>query len=468
MAKRITSISKFFLIILIVFSLVACTNSNQNHLSLESYINIDRAMETIEKLTLPKYDGRLPGTQGNTLAVNYIAENYKSMELESHNSLIDYRQSYQQKVIITETTPELNIINQSCDVIKGFQFPFDFKVMTFWPGLRIEGDMQGKIAVITDESALNDLLKYKDKIVLIDQSVIKGRHPEGPYEILERILKSDHKVKGIIFNLDDRYNDSYQVKPNIYNVVTGNRQPHFNNEGGPFVVYCTQDVFDDLAKASYGNLELTISAHYTYKDEMVSNVIGIIPGVHEELKNNTIIIGAHLDHVGENKEGTYQPGALDNASGIAAMMEIASTIKDAGIPPNKTIVFIAFNGEEMGLFGSTHYVRNPLFPLTKTIVINLDMVGSKKVVPLTISSDLDLLKNKVYDFALNKGIDCIREKGLPSDQIPFTLRGVNGITLIHNDQTHVHTYKDNLENIDKDRLAEIIRLVVGFIEKTAY
>ncbi|MTI96574.1 MAG: M28 family peptidase [Firmicutes bacterium] len=70
--------------------------------------------------------------------------------------------------------------------------------------------------------------------------------------------------------------------------------------------------------------------HYTYKDVEVANVIGIIPGVDEDLQDSAIIIGAHLGHVGENKDGTYQPGALDNASGVAAMMEIAGTLQAAG------------------------------------------------------------------------------------------------------------------------------------------
>jgi len=96
------------------------------------------------------------------------------------------------------------------------------------------------------------------------------------------------------------------------------------------------------------------------------------------------------------------------------------------------------------------------------------MVGSKKALPLTISSDMEQLKNEFYMFAIEQGIDCQTDIGLASDQIPFTLRNIQGITLIHNDQTHVHTPKDTLANVDKDRLDEVIRLVIGFIEETAY
>lgn len=81
---------------------------------------------------------------------------------------------------------------------------------------------------------------------------------------------------------------------------------------------------------------------------------------------------------------------------------------------------------------------------------------------------MEQLKNEFYEFAIEQGIDCQTDIGLASDQIPFTLRNIQGVTLIHNDQTHVHTPKDTLANVDKDRLDEVIRLVIGFIEETAY
>ncbi|MTI95069.1 MAG: Zn-dependent exopeptidase M28 [Firmicutes bacterium] len=454
------------IIIFLVFSVAACVNSNDQ--PLESYIDVDRALETIQELTLPKYGGRLTGTEGNALTVDYIAEYFQSIGLESHHSLTDYRQGYEQKVILTEATPELSIVNPTGDAVKEFKFAHDFQFMTFWPGLKIEGDVQGEIAVIKDEPTLNDIQSYADKFVIIDQPLIPGGHPDGPHAILQKILASDYKVKGIIFNLDSRLNDSYNITPNIYQVVTDYRQTGFNNDDGPFVLYCTQDVFDELAGAADDNLELSVSAYYIYKDAEVANVIGIIPGVDEELQDNAIIIGAHLDHVGENKDGTYQPGALDNASGVAAMMEIAGTLQAAGFSPDKSIVFVAFNGEEMGLFGSTNYVNNPLFPLTKTTVINMDMVGSKEEVPLTIMSDRERFRKQVYEFALDRGIDCTSEIGVPSDHIPFVLRGVDALTLIHMDRTHIHTYNDTMENIDRNRLEEVIRLVIAYIEEAAF
>jgi hypothetical protein len=115
------------------------------------------------------------------------------------------------------------------------------------------------------------------------------------------------------------------------------------------------------------------------------NVIGIIPGRDPVLRNETVIVGAHYDHLGLGGFGSMDPdstgrvhnGADDNASGAAALLAIATRLKAA--PPARTVVFIAFSGEELGLLGSDHYVKHPLYPLSATeAMINLDMVGRLK------------------------------------------------------------------------------------------
>ncbi len=112
------------------------------------------------------------------------------------------------------------------------------------------------------------------------------------------------------------------------------------------------------------------------------NVIGIIEGNDPTLKNDAIVIGAHYDHLGRGGRSSLSPGssdihhgADDNASGTAAIIELARQF--AKEKKNKrTLIFMAFGGEEEGLLGSKHYVNNPVWPLDKTVaMINLDMVG---------------------------------------------------------------------------------------------
>jgi hypothetical protein len=112
------------------------------------------------------------------------------------------------------------------------------------------------------------------------------------------------------------------------------------------------------------------------------NVIGVLPGRDPDLRNEIVIVGAHYDHLGPGNFGSLDPdstgkvhnGADDNASGASALIHIAAKL--ALLPPARTVVFIAFSGEEAGSLGSAYYVKHPLFPLAKTYaMVNLDMVG---------------------------------------------------------------------------------------------
>ncbi|HET7041974.1 MAG TPA: M20/M25/M40 family metallo-hydrolase, partial [Gemmatimonadales bacterium] len=112
------------------------------------------------------------------------------------------------------------------------------------------------------------------------------------------------------------------------------------------------------------------------------NVVAVLAGRDKRLRDEVIIIGAHYDHLGLGPFGSLAPdsvgrvhnGADDNASGVAAILAIAKELKDHR--PDRTIVFLAFSGEEEGLLGSNYYVKHPLFPLDRTVaMLNFDMVG---------------------------------------------------------------------------------------------
>jgi Zn-dependent M28 family amino/carboxypeptidase len=123
-------------------------------------------------------------------------------------------------------------------------------------------------------------------------------------------------------------------------------------------------------------------------------VIGILEGTDPKLKEEAIIIGAHYDHLGHGGEGSLAPregevhhGADDNASGVAGVLELARmfSTKGAGfrkglpMRTRRTLIFIAFSGEEEGLLGSNFYVNHPVWPLARTVaMINMDMIGRMK------------------------------------------------------------------------------------------
>jgi aminopeptidase YwaD len=128
---------------------------------------------------------------------------------------------------------------------------------------------------------------------------------------------------------------------------------------------------------------LGLDANVNRRESPSFNIIGILPGSDPKLKNEAIVLGAHYDHLGRGGEGSLAPregeihhGADDNASGTAALIELARRLSTQGPRPRRTIIFIAFSGEEEGLIGSSYYVNHPVVPLANTIaMINMDMIG---------------------------------------------------------------------------------------------
>ncbi len=101
--------------------------------------------------------------------------------------------------------------------------------------------------------------------------------------------------------------------------------------------------------------EIAVQAAYD-PARATCNVVGILPGSDPQRRDETLVIGAHLDHVGRQSPEVYFPGANDNASGSAAVLRLAEAFTTAGVTPARTVVFVLFSGEEAGLEGARHHV----------------------------------------------------------------------------------------------------------------
>src|SRR5207249_3044085 len=115
-----------------------------------------------------------------------------------------------------------------------------------------------------------------------------------------------------------------------------------------------------------------------------ANVAGYLEGSDPFLKQELIVVGAHYDHLGMGENGSLasQPGheihngADDNASGVAGVLELARVFSLHAGTLKRSLLFMAFSGEEEGLLGSNYYVNHPIFPLEQTVaMINMDMIG---------------------------------------------------------------------------------------------
>ena len=120
---------------------------------------------------------------------------------------------------------------------------------------------------------------------------------------------------------------------------------------------------------------LSIATETSFAPARSSNVVGVLPGSDPALSKEVVILSAHLDHIGEAKKGEdrINNGALDNAIGIASLIEESKRFRAAGAP-KRTILFLAVTAEEKGLIGSDYFARHPTVPLTSIVAdVNLDM-----------------------------------------------------------------------------------------------
>jgi hypothetical protein len=265
------------------------------------------------------------------------------------------------------------------------------------------------------------------------------------------------------------------------------------------VLFCGRQSIDGLVKAALGkdlaaiekeidetlkpqSAELagwsaSIQADVIHKEADVKNVMAVLEG-EGPLADETIIVGAHYDHLGMGGAGSLAPwtsavhnGADDNASGTSTLLEIAHRLVTSEKKPRRRIVFIAFTGEERGLLGSAHYVRQPRFPLEKTIAMyNLDMVGRLKDDKLVVygtgtAQNFDPLIEKLCQemgFKLSK-----QPEGFgPSDHSSFYARKIPVLHLFTGTHTDYHRPSDDADKLNVPGMRRVAELVTRIVEQT--
>lgn len=257
-----------------------------------------------------------------------------------------------------------------------------------------------------------------------------------------------------------------------------------------------------------GGVSVTLRTDVVRRESPSHNVIGILPGSDPKLKDEVIVIGAHYDHLGRGgsgslaqREGEIHHGADDNASGTSGLLELARMFSTQKPKPQRTIVFIAFSGEEEGLIGSSYYVNHPVVPLQNTVaMINLDMIGRLNERKLTIggmgtanewrslvektnlvptSMDAGNIKNSSSPSAvrtiLTSGTPAVaepkeqfalslNEDGYgPSDHSSFYAKQIPVLFFFTGTHADYHKPSDTAEKINYDGLARISSFVASIV-----
>ncbi len=200
------------------------------------------------------------------------------------------------------------------------------------------------------------------------------------------------------------------------------------------------------------------------------NVIGYI----DNGAATTIVVGAHYDHLGYGGEGSLHAGedaihngADDNASGVAAILQIAELVKNRY--KNNNYLIMAFSGEEKGLWGSNFFTKNPTIPIESVnYMINLDMVGRMKDNKLAING---VGTSPVWNEALEKAVPPIitintTESGVgPSDHTSFYLKDIPVLHFFTGQHEDYHKPSDDIEKINYQGIATVVDIIVSIIKE---
>ena len=220
------------------------------------------------------------------------------------------------------------------------------------------------------------------------------------------------------------------------------------------------------------NVSATIAASVNTIESPTSNVVGLVRGTDASLSNEVIVVGAHYDHLGmggehslhSSKEPQIHPGADDNASGTAGLVELARRI--AANPLPRTVLFAAFSGEEHGLVGSKYYVEHPLLPLASTVaMVNMDMIGRLTDNKLSVmgagtSTAWDALLSSITE-GTNLTVSRTADGFGPSDHASFFAKDIPVLFFFTGLHADYHRPTDTWEKLNYDGEA----VVVGVVER---
>lgn len=223
----------------------------------------------------------------------------------------------------------------------------------------------------------------------------------------------------------------------------------------------------------------------------VPNVVGMVEGSDPTLKAEVVGLGAHLDHLGTYASGVTYPGADDDGSGSTAVMLIANAVAANPVKPRRSVVFMAFFGEEMGLLGSKYLVAHPPFPIDKMVAeLQMDMVGRdsegkqngdpsrvdrreenvdtmRLVGSRRISTDLDRSiqdMNRYVGFRFKYDSDDVYRR---SDHYSFAVKGIPVAFLFDGFHPDYHRSTDTVDKIDWTKLTNAARLYYLVLMKVA-
>ena len=393
------------LLLSIILSLSATAQEPDEQLILKNFHSISSGdiSDWMAELCSPKYNGRLAGTPEYVASAEWVAGKLKEWGIKPAGDDGSYYQWFDLPFTVVNDTGSLQLHipqKDGTEIVKSYQAPAEY-----YPGMNSgSGEVTAEVVFVGYGMTAPELnyddyrgIDVKGKIVLMNRDVPYKdvRNPE--YAKWVKYCYHQYKVENAARHgaAGMLYIDGNSANPNISYIdsmiVCGIGPAPLADifAGlGKNNLSVTAQIDKSLQASSFSTgRTMTIKANTTRHPEgRTCNVAGIIEGSDPVLKEEAIIIGAHLDAVG-NGGGLLVQGGLDNASGVVDIMAAAKALAVSGIKLKRTVLFLFTGGEEAGLLGSKLYTSNPIFPLEKTVMyVNLDMVGNGTGLAVSASS----------------------------------------------------------------------------------
>jgi hypothetical protein len=385
----------FCTFLLISLSLIQAQNvSEQKLLKAISLISADKIMDFDKELCSPKYTGRLTGTKGYDLAANWAASLFKKWGIKPAGDKGTYFQKFRNPYTLVLDAGELVLNNPS-----GASTPKKYRYEEeYYPDATSDGGTVSAEVVYVGYGITAPELNYDDykdidvkgKIVLYNPEVPVSPGQDAdtfkkwrPYSFHDYKAQNAaaHGAAGVLFNYHLANPNCVFIKGLIKADIGETIVKDILNGTGKNLAELLKGIRTSKQPASFNTQKVvTIKTNNIYHPEGIgSNVVGIIPGSDPKQKDEYLIIGAHLDHLGMSH--LMMPGANDNASADAVLLQTANSLANLATKFKRSIIFVLFGAEEQGVKGSEFYVANLKIPKEKIIgFINLESVGRGKTI----------------------------------------------------------------------------------------
>jgi Zn-dependent M28 family amino/carboxypeptidase len=428
-------IKKYYLILIIITALAlfffCCKKEEQSIEAALASIDADEFLRDVKILSSDEFEGRAPASRGEEKTIHFLQEEFRKLGLKPGNG-----ESYLQEVPMVEITADPGVELVIKDKTKSDKFTYGDEFVAWTLRVVDESSLADSemifvgYGIVAPEYNWNDYegLDVRGKTVVIlvndpgfateDQELFNGRsmtyYGRWTYKYEEAARQG--AAGALIIHETEPAAYPWSVVKNgwtspQFNLVTkDNNLSRCSVEGwlhldtARQIFECAGLSYDEVKKAALKRdfkaitlgLKVSITLKNSIRYQKSNNVIAVIPGT--DLADEYIIYTAHWDHFGINPslEGDQIfNGALDNATGTAALIELAEAFLKLESKPRRSIAFMAVTGEEQGLLGSDYYATHPIYPLTKTVAaINMDALNIwGKMKDITVigygSSELD-------------------------------------------------------------------------------